>query len=626
MKINFINLTTIDAYFHMGLGTINGTFDGAPVNASTSVHIAQHSTVTGLDVTSADAAKLLFSLGSELPTNAPDFQYNGGPGWNIRWDKIEFTLKTDTNAVSQMNLSSADFYGLDLQVQTYASKSATAPVTTLTWREGAQELFPDLAAIANKDTAIAVAGPSGAKGVEVPGVGNVLRVIAPSTVPAAHRSSYASMQPYVDYVKNQSITTKIYDLYTNGATTTDPAKITQYVTFTATVPKTGVNAGDIVMVGSGDKIGANHTIVIDNPALAILSANPDPFFVDGVADNFANNDAYGVVVRDILAGFNAGLVGSTEINPNTGTVTPLSYANSTAGFRSPGPNITQWYSVPDPRFAFAGAQPHQSTFFNGYAQVIALNSDSYGFPYTDTISAPLANINPGTIDHIDITILPDDLTELPEDVPCFAAGTRIETVEGEVAVQELRPGDAVLTVSGKVQRVVWIGRRRVDCRRHPSPATVWPVRVEAGAFGTDRPRRPLLLSPDHAVYVQTVLVPIRHLVNGTTVRQTRVDEITYHHVELARHDVLLADGLPAESYLETGRRGVFENGGAAIQLHPTFEPDGKQVAAMWDAFGYAPLVVGGEALDRVRQWLAWQTRQCGASIAAHAARSTRHAG
>ena len=71
-------------------------------------------------------------------------------------------------------------------------------------------------------------------------------------------------------------------------------------------------------------------------------------------------------------------------------------------------------------------------------------------------------------------------------------------------------------------------------------------RVRAGHGRT----RDLFLSPDHAVYVNDVLIPIRHLINGSTIAQVPMDRVTYYHLELAQHDVVLAQGLPAESFLD----------------------------------------------------------------------------
>ena len=149
-------------------------------------------------------------------------------------------------------------------------------------------------------------------------------------------------------------------------------------------------------------------------------------------------------------------------------------------------------------------------------------------------------------------------------VACFAAGTRIATPRGEVAVEALRVGDGVVSASRGVAAVRWTGHRHIDRRRHPAPASVWPVRVRAGAFGDAQPVRDLLLSPDHSVLAHGVLIPVRHLINGSTVVQEAVAEITYFHIELPAHGVLLAEGLPAESYLDTGNRGIFDNGGLGM--------------------------------------------------------------
>ena len=72
---------------------------------------------------------------------------------------------------------------------------------------------------------------------------------------------------------------------------------------------------------------------------------------------------------------------------------------------------------------------------------------------------------------------------------CFASGTRIATPRGPVPVEALRPGDDVLTVSGHARPIRWAGQRRVDCRRHPDPRAVRPVRVQAHAFGDAKPAR-----------------------------------------------------------------------------------------------------------------------------------------
>ncbi len=179
---------------------------------------------------------------------------------------------------------------------------------------------------------------------------------------------------------------------------------------------------------------------------------------------------------------------------------------------------------------------------------------------------------------------------------CYAAGTRIATADGDVAIERLRVGSRVVAVAdgrATLRPVRWIGRARVDLDRHPYPAQVAPVRVRAGAFADGTPRRDLLLSPDHAVFLNGALIPVRLLLNGATIVQNRLTGgVRYFHVELDSHDVLLAEGLAAESYLDTGNRNAFDNGGAVQALHPDFS------ALVWKAHGCAPLLLGGDAVAR----------------------------
>jgi hypothetical protein len=189
-------------------------------------------------------------------------------------------------------------------------------------------------------------------------------------------------------------------------------------------------------------------------------------------------------------------------------------------------------------------------------------------------------------------------------LPCFAAGTRIATADGWVKVENLRVGDLVATPDGRSQPIVWIGSRSVDCARHPRPETVWPVRVSAGAFEAEKPNRDLFLSPDHAVLVSGVLIPIKHLINDRTIRQVSRNAITYYHVELPRHDVMLAEGLPAESWLDTDDRSGFDNVIGPIRLFPDFATIPCRTAMAREAHGCAPLVLTGLALTAVRRRLA----------------------
>jgi hypothetical protein len=114
--------------------------------------------------------------------------------------------------------------------------------------------------------------------------------------------------------------------------------------------------------------------------------------------------------------------------------------------------------------------------------------------------------------------------------------------------------------------------------------------IAAGAFGAGRPYTDLFMSPDHAVYVNNVLIPIRHLINASTIIQLPTDRVTYYHLELPQHDVLLAERLPAESFLDLRDGSDYAKRPGPTRLHPDFS------AGMWEAFGRAPLIVTGPKL------------------------------
>jgi Hint domain len=143
---------------------------------------------------------------------------------------------------------------------------------------------------------------------------------------------------------------------------------------------------------------------------------------------------------------------------------------------------------------------------------------------------------------------------------CFCRGTLILTSEGEVPVERLQVGDLVITASGEHRPIKWLGHRRVDCRRHPRPSETQPIRIAAHAFGENRPARDLFVSPGHAICLDLsgeVLITAGTLVNGKTVAQLDIDEVTFWHIEVDSHDILLAENLPCESYLDVGNRGFF---------------------------------------------------------------------
>ena len=133
-------------------------------------------------------------------------------------------------------------------------------------------------------------------------------------------------------------------------------------------------------------------------------------------------------------------------------------------------------------------------------------------------------------------------------------------------------GDMVVCVSGTHRPIRWLGHRTIDCRRHLRPSEVMPLRIAAHAFGRGRPARDLYVSPGHAICIDImggVLIPAGVLANGTTIAPSMVERVIYWHVEVDEHEIILAEELPCESYLEMGNRNFFaELGTVALTASP----------------------------------------------------------
>jgi hypothetical protein len=154
------------------------------------------------------------------------------------------------------------------------------------------------------------------------------------------------------------------------------------------------------------------------------------------------------------------------------------------------------------------------------------------------------------------------LTLVASDVPCFLRGTRIAAEGGQVAVEDLTVGMRVCTLRGALRPIRWIGRRRH--LRHPLVGASWhdisPIRIARDAIADGMPSRDLLVSPDHSLFLAGHLINARHLVNGSTIAPvTTLRDVEYFHIELERHEVILAEDTPAETYLDNGNAAQWDN-------------------------------------------------------------------
>jgi hypothetical protein len=141
---------------------------------------------------------------------------------------------------------------------------------------------------------------------------------------------------------------------------------------------------------------------------------------------------------------------------------------------------------------------------------------------------------------------------------CFAAGTHILTPEGYLIVEDLKAGDLVLTLDHGPQPILWISQSE-----HVWPGNSekeLPILISSGALGPNTPRTDLVVSPQHKILVSDenttnasnnaeVLVPAKGLTSRPGVRVMKgKSQVTYYHILLERHEILLADGLTTESF------------------------------------------------------------------------------
>lgn len=165
---------------------------------------------------------------------------------------------------------------------------------------------------------------------------------------------------------------------------------------------------------------------------------------------------------------------------------------------------------------------------------------------------------------------------------CFAAGTMIATDNGEVAVETLRTGDSVRTSDGAVTAVKWIGRQTMVPMF--AGARCQPVRIRAGALGHGLPHSDLTVTADHGMVFypssgETVeettqdglVINASALVNGGAIDWLPMaelpDRFTVYHIETAAHDVILANGAAAETFIDYAGRRQFDNYAEYIALY-----------------------------------------------------------
>jgi len=178
-------------------------------------------------------------------------------------------------------------------------------------------------------------------------------------------------------------------------------------------------------------------------------------------------------------------------------------------------------------------------------------------------------------------------------IACYGLGTLIETAQGETPVEALAIGDLVRTLSGALRPIKWIGTRSYAGRFIAMNRGILPICFKAASLGENSPRRDLLISPHHAMYIDGLLIEAKDLVNGVSIVQTsHVERVDYFHIELDSHDVIIAEGALSETFIDDESRAMFHNAMEYRALYPNEAP----VELLY----CAPRINEGEALEAVR--------------------------
>jgi hypothetical protein len=371
------------------------------------------------------------------------------------------------------------------------------------------------------------------------------------------------------------------------------------------------DAGGIINGGEGGHGNGGAGVELDRGGSVV-----DAGYIHG--GNVYNSNTVGGIGLDLSNGGSVSVTSTGEIKGGNG----VSYgANGGAGVFLNGGTLTTAGIISGGDPGLSGAQGDSVDFGPTSAKMIVSQYASFigdigGFHHGDTIDltkvAPSyiqSNFNPATdtvyasIDGT-LTFAGDPTLTFTGDgaggtlvrVACFRRGTLIATERGERPVETLAIGDRIATRSG-LKTLRWIGKRHYSGHALFDRNDIMPVLIRAGALGEQLPRRDLWVSPEHALYFNGALVPASLLTNGVSIfTDTSVRSVSYFHLEFDSHEVVFAEGVTAESFVDDRSRAMFDNAAEYALLYPD--------AHATEVCFCAPRVEDGEALETVRLQLA----------------------
>jgi hypothetical protein len=344
----------------------------------------------------------------------------------------------------------------------------------------------------------------------------------------------------------------------------------------------GGDGADLVIGGDGNDTLYGDNITGDNGGMADTDAPPEPGYGnDTLVLDGGDDTAYGGSGDDIFQIFdgfgNDSIVGGEtgEVNGDTvdaSTMTGgvnVTYTGDEEGTITDGSATASFEEIENLELGSGDDTVEVVTSTSGYVN----GSDGFDTLVLPTPAAPgdpapavtitsSVDNGDGTTTYSGYVVFPDGSRmdfENFEEIICFTPGTLIDTARGKVAVEDLAPGDKVLTRDHGYQPLAWVGRRDLSAAELAQCPAAAPIRIAAGALGKDLPERDLLVSPRHRMLItgaraelmfgeREVLVCAADLLGLPGVTQEGAADTSYIHVMCDAHQIIRAEGSWTESF------------------------------------------------------------------------------
>jgi len=163
-------------------------------------------------------------------------------------------------------------------------------------------------------------------------------------------------------------------------------------------------------------------------------------------------------------------------------------------------------------------------------------------------------------DVIDVDLLDSDGL-VSVDINCFAKGTDIMTPKGARSIETLQVGDDIITADNRTISIKWIGQQTTKPRDFNE--NLQAIKIRKHAIAPSVPTSDLVLTAGHGIVIDDLLINASVLVNGCSIDYVPLEEmdeeVTYYHIETWAHETILANGTPAETYIDYKDRASFDN-------------------------------------------------------------------